>query len=95
MKHISNEQKAKKIAENIVGNDHYSYFDKFKKCALQAMQWKDEQFKYVIIEIKANIIESRDNKEYYKTNRETTLNWVLRLIDECYESISTQKEDKL
>lgn len=43
MKHVSNEQKAKEIAENIVGNDHYSYFDTFKQCAMQAMQWKDEQ----------------------------------------------------
>lgn len=45
MKHVSNEQKANEIAENIVGNDHYSYFDDFKLCALQAMEWKDEQHK--------------------------------------------------
>ena len=44
MEHVSNEQKAKEIAEKIVGNDHYSYFDDFKLCALQAMELKDEQF---------------------------------------------------
>lgn len=39
-----NLSKAKEIAKNIVCNDHYSYFDNFKQCALEAMRWKDEQF---------------------------------------------------
>lgn len=43
-KETANERKATEIAKNIVGNDHYSYFYEFKQCALQAMQWKDEQF---------------------------------------------------
>lgn len=38
-----NETKAKEIAEKIVGNNHYSYFDDFKQCALVAMEWKERQ----------------------------------------------------
>lgn len=41
----ANERKAKEIAEKIVGNNHYSYFDDFKQCALEAMQWKDKERK--------------------------------------------------
>ena len=41
---MTNEQKAKEIAEKIVGNNHYSYFDNFKQCALESMEWKDEQY---------------------------------------------------
>lgn len=62
-------------------------FSKIKEFA----NWKDEQFETAINEIKANVIEARDNKEYYATNRETTLNWILRLIDECCENVSMQK----
>lgn len=56
-------------------------------CAIKMAQWKDEQHAKTINTIKANIIEARDNKEYYQTNREITLNWILRLIDECYEKV--------
>ena len=41
----ANERKAREIAEKIVGNNHYSYFDDFKQCALEAMQWKDKERK--------------------------------------------------
>ena len=52
---ISNEQKAKEIAENIVGNCHYSYFDDFKLCALQAMEWKDKELKNYLDELLAKL----------------------------------------
>lgn len=98
---ISNEEKATEIA--IQRKKHYFDADALiinseVECyasAIDMAKWKDEQFKNAINEIKANIIESRDNKEYYETNRKTTLNWILRLIDECCESISIQKENKL
>lgn len=68
---------------------------KIDDAVIQMAEWKDEQFETAINKIKVNIIEVRDNKEYYDTNRETKLNWVLRLIDECCESISIQKENEL
>ena len=49
---------------------------------MEMAKWKDKQFKSIIDEIKANIIESRDSKDYRPAAREVTLNWVLRLIDE-------------
>lgn len=66
-----------------------------KSIGVDLLQRKDEQFENAINEIKANIIEKRDNKEYYETSKESTLNWILRLIDECCESISIQKGNKL
>lgn len=66
-----------------------------KSIGVDLLQCKNEQFENAINEIKANIIEKRDNKEYYETSKESTLNWILRLIDECCESISIQKGNKL
>lgn len=94
MEHVSNETKAKEIAKKLShpnidsfgdGDDEFDtrFYHTNKDAALEAMQWKDKQFENAIKEIKANIIEKKDNKEYYETSKESTLNWILRLIDEC------------
>ena len=102
MEHLSNEQKA----QQIIGCNRVNCLEcggslsvangctEFERIIAMA-EWKDGQFENAINEIKVNIIEARDNKEYYETNREITLNWILRLIDECCESILIQKENKL
>jgi len=64
-----NETKAKEIAENIVGNNHYSYFDDFKQCALEAMEWKEKEIKdrltNVLYDHSLNgIIESVKNRHF-------------------------------
>lgn len=88
---MSNEEKANEMAQ-LADYIHNKYeVDVAFRSAMEMAEWKDEQFETAINEIKANVIEARDNKEYYATNRETTLNWILRLIDECCESISMQK----
>ena len=92
---MTNEQKAQEISLQWWSECGWQLQAAAYDSAIEAMQWKDKQFETAINEIKANIIESRDNKEYYETNRKTTLNWILRLIDECCESISIQKENKL
>jgi hypothetical protein len=87
---MTNEEKAQEIARNneLYGNtDNKSKIEECYIAALSMARWKDEQHAKVISTIKANIIEARDNKEYYQTNREITLNWMLRLIDECYENL--------
>lgn len=59
MEHISNEEKAKEIAKKLshpnidsFGDGDYEFDTRFyhtnKDAALQAMQWKDEQFKIVV-----------------------------------------------
>lgn len=69
-KETANERKATEIAKNIVGNDHYSYFDDFKRCALQAMQWKDEQFsierKQLIEKANQAVTQSFENGAIFK-----------------------------
>ncbi len=84
----TNEEKARKICCS--GCENYNCYTKKEICDTLKMllimaEWKDEQFKSMIDKIKANIIESRDSKDYRPTTREVTLSWVLRLIDEIME----------